>query len=121
MRSKNKKLLAGHAVVLLVVAMLCVLTWLGIGVCPLRHLWEVGCPFCGMTRAHLALLRGDPAAAIDAHPLFPIGIPYVWLLMHESLFRTKRSRMVRIGLIVLLTAVLLGEYALRILRFVGGF
>ncbi len=41
----------------------------GIG-CPIRYATGVPCPGCGMTRAWLAVLHGDLAAAFAYHPLF---------------------------------------------------
>lgn len=38
--------------------------------CVFRAVTGVPCPGCGMTRAWLALLRGDVASAIAYHPLF---------------------------------------------------
>ena len=43
--------------------------------CPVRYVTGVPCPFCGMTRAWLAALRGDVAAALRFHPLFLLGPP----------------------------------------------
>ena len=37
--------------------------------CPIKFTTGVSCPGCGMTRACLALLRLDPAAALHFHPL----------------------------------------------------
>jgi len=41
--------------------------------CPLASTFGIPCPGCGLTRATLALLRGDIHAALRFHPL-------VWLL-----------------------------------------
>ena len=38
--------------------------------CPIRYLTGISCPGCGMTRAWLAVLRLDFAAALHYHPLF---------------------------------------------------
>jgi hypothetical protein len=39
--------------------------------CLVHAVLGVDCPFCGMTRATLALVRGDVAAALALHPLAP--------------------------------------------------
>lgn len=46
-----------------------VLTVTGVG-CIARTMTGIPCPGCGMTRAYLALLRGDAMAAAAYHPLF---------------------------------------------------
>lgn len=43
--------------------------------CPFRALFGISCPCCGMTRALLAALRGDLAAAFQYHPLLPFLLP----------------------------------------------
>lgn len=40
--------------------------------CPFHRLTGIDCPFCGMTRATIALGRGDLRTALHLHPLAPI-------------------------------------------------
>jgi hypothetical protein len=42
--------------------------------CPFRTITGVDCPFCGMTRATLALGGGDLHAALALHPLAPVVV-----------------------------------------------
>jgi uncharacterized protein DUF2752 len=42
--------------------------------CPFRAVTGVDCPFCGMTRATLALGGGDLGAALALHPLAPVVV-----------------------------------------------
>jgi hypothetical protein len=44
---------------------------LGLVLCPFRRITHLPCPGCGMTRALLALLRGDLHSALAVHPLSP--------------------------------------------------
>lgn len=49
--------------------------------CPFRALTGVDCPFCGMTRATVALGRGDWGAALALHPLAPLVVAGVLVLL----------------------------------------
>jgi hypothetical protein len=50
-----------------------VAVWIELPLCPLAGTFGIPCPGCGLTRATLALLRGDLRGALELHPL-------VWLL-----------------------------------------
>ena len=57
--------------------------------CPFRATTGVNCPFCGMTRATLALGHGDWHAAFALHPLAPLVlIGVLGLLTIVALGRT---------------------------------
>ena len=45
--------------------------------CPFLALTGVPCPFCGMTRATIALGHGDLHAALGFHPLAPVVLALV--------------------------------------------
>src|SRR6185369_16979802 len=49
----------------------------GIPVCPFALVTRHPCPGCGLTRATLALLRGDLTDALHFHPLAPVVAPLV--------------------------------------------
>ena len=42
--------------------------------CPFRNVTGVDCPFCGMTRATLAMGGGEWGKAFDFHPFAPIVV-----------------------------------------------
>ncbi len=42
--------------------------------CPFHAVTGVDCPFCGMTRATLALGAGDVRGALALHPLAPVVV-----------------------------------------------
>lgn len=59
--------------------------------CFSRYLLGVPCPACGMTRALLALLRGDIAAAFGYHFMFwALPIIYFYILCDCEPFENKR-------------------------------
>ena len=88
--------------------------------CPTYTLFSVCCPFCGMTRAHLAALRLDFAAAFSYHPAFYAGLPFLWLLIHRHLFEKKWQSVLWWVLTSVLGALLLGTYIARVI-ITGGF
>jgi hypothetical protein len=47
----------------------------GLPLCPTAALFDTPCPGCGLTRATLALLRGDVTAAFALHPLVFVLAP----------------------------------------------
>jgi Protein of unknown function (DUF2752) len=49
---------------------------LGVLRCPLALLFHVPCPMCGATRAVLALLALDPAAAMRLNPVAPFVVVF---------------------------------------------
>ena len=69
--------------------------------CPLLRLTGIPCPGCGMTRAVLALLRGDFAGALQLHGM-------VWSLPVLLLLFLYDGRLFRRRWLNLLLWVLLG-------------
>lgn len=57
------------------VALAFALALLDTPLCPTAFFFGVPCPGCGLTRATLALLHGDFAAALRFHPLAPLLAP----------------------------------------------
>ncbi len=49
--------------------------------CPLKATTNIDCPFCGMTRATLAMGRGDLGTALEYHPLAPFVLLFVLTLL----------------------------------------
>jgi len=59
--------------------------------CPFRYVTGHLCPGCGATRAVLALLRGDVAAATKYNELLLLGVPFI-LLTALALRRLPKSQ-----------------------------
>ena len=53
--------------------------------CPTALLFGFPCPGCGLTRATLALARGDLLAAIGFHPLAPLLVPLLAFVFGQAL------------------------------------
>ena len=102
------------------VGLVALLSWIFESACPTYAIFGICCPFCGMTRAHLAALRLDFAAAFAYHPAFFAGIPFLWMLFHKGLFEKKWLQVLWWVLTVGLGALLLGTYIARVI-ITGGF
>ena len=79
--------------------------------CPVRWATDVACPGCGMTRACLALSRGDFTLAWALHPLAFVLVPIAlslaiapgWTLARwKSVPRRARRAVVGAGLVLTL-------------------
>ncbi len=57
---------------ILIITMLLLFLWIMGYQCPLLFFFGIPCPFCGMTRAFLCVLRGDFLNAFYFHPLWPV-------------------------------------------------
>lgn len=108
MRETKKALLPWLGAALAVVLLYAGMEALGV-TCPIRFFTGVSCAGCGMSRAWLALLRGDISAAWSYHPLFWLPIPAAGLF----LMRRRIPRRVLMGMIWAGAALFLIVYALR--------
>jgi hypothetical protein len=69
--------------------------WQHFPLCPLASTFGIPCPGCGLTRATLALLRGDVARALQIHPLVWLLSPLFFGFVGASvvqMFRDPRAR-----------------------------
>ena len=121
------------AVLVVLASALGLAIWSDFPLCPVAGTFGVPCPGCGLTRATLALLRGDVRAALHFHPLVwllaPLFIGFVGVASLELLLgpaRTKRAPLLRFsnrGLSLAATALLvltLGVWLARFAGYLGG-
>ncbi len=80
--------------------------------CVFRLVTGIPCPGCGMTRAWLAALRGDFAAAVAYHPLF-WAVPVAFALVFAQ-ERHARWRRVCTGAALVLVAALVALWVVRL-------
>lgn len=74
--------------------------------CVFRLMTGIPCPGCGMTRAWLAALRLDFAAAFAYHPLFwVVPIAFALAFVREEVASSKLKRGIDIAVIVLCVLV----------------
>ena len=72
---KKRINLKDHTGIIIGLSVFAVMFAFGIYRCPLNFLFGIPCPLCGMTRAFMALAKGDIAGAFYYHPLWPLAIP----------------------------------------------
>ena len=117
LRERISRLLPGALLLLLI----CGILWLWFALersCVIRGITGIPCPCCGLSRAWMAVLRLDFAAAFHYHPMFwSIPIFLLMLLFNGQLFQRRWVNR-------LILAVLLGGmavcYAVRIVGFLCG-
>ena len=86
--------------------------------CPWRTITGLDCPFCGSTRAAVALAGGDVVTALDHNAFFVLAVLpmalVAWGLWLISAWRRRAAPVVSTRLIGILIAVSLGWWALRL-------
>ncbi len=82
-------------------------------ICPTYRFLGICCPFCGMTRAHLAALRFDFSTALYYNPIFFLGLPCIFFMVHEKLFAPKYDKVRKIIAGVLL-GIIVAVYIVRV-------
>lgn len=79
--------------------------------CPFHSITGVDCPFCGMTRATVALGRGDWRTALALHPLAPLvlasilGLLVIVALGRADLLLRGRRPLALLGAILAIWAL----------------
>lgn len=126
MKRGTARRLLGAAVPL---AVLVILFAVDFPLCPMRHVFGVPCPGCGLTRATEALVTGHFHDALSFHPLVLLVLPIVtWMfvrmtlvsagvLRSESFDPLERVPTVGWGVFVV---VLLGVWIARLAGGLGG-
>ena len=71
--------------------------WLDVTVCPVALVGRIPCPGCGVTRAALALARGDVLAATRMNPLAVVVVPVSAALFSYAALRYVRDGRARLG------------------------
>lgn len=85
-----KRILKKHDYVFAILILYFILNLFNIA-CFLKYLIGISCPFCGMSRAILALVQLDFKSAFYYHPLFWFILPSIFFIIHspKPLFGNK--------------------------------
>ncbi|SHI59838.1 Protein of unknown function [Clostridium cavendishii DSM 21758] len=107
--SNFKLFLKNNFILIICIALFIILTK---GMCIIKAITGIPCPGCGLTRAHLALLRLDFKTAFHYHPLFFIVIPFIIFLISadKPLLGSKRNELF---LYTLIASLFIGVYIYR--------
>lgn len=98
--------------VVFIIAFLYIIMELAGITCPIRYITGISCAGCGMSRAWLALLRGDFNLALYYHPLVLLPIPaLIWILVRRKL----PKKVYHVG-IVFICLLFIFVYILRMLK-----
>jgi hypothetical protein len=103
-------------------------------VCPTALFLGIPCPGCGLTRATLALMRGDVGAAVRLHPLVFVLAPLFAAALGAALLDYVRggtptaparftewfSKRTRYGAALALLVALVGVWGARFAGYLGG-
>ena len=107
---KISRLICAHGSLFLVLAVYIFV----VGQCPIRWFFGVPCPGCGLTRAHLAALRLDFAAAFAYHPLFFTVIPAALYGFHKDVWHISLGKRVNRCLLIVFIAAFGLVYIVRL-------
>lgn len=109
MRKKDSAII----IVILVLLIMAVLVVLGFYKCPLRLLFGIPCPLCGISRALLCLFAGQFAKSFYYHPLWPLAVIVVIVLFldRKRIIRLTKKQ-IRIGEITI-AVLLVACYIIR--------
>lgn len=103
-----KSIIKNYKIILLILFYLIITR----GKCLVRELTGVPCPGCGITRAYIALAKGDVKLAWHYHPLFWfIGPLIIFLLIFQNRLLNKKKAQLIIGIVSFI--LILGVYIFR--------
>lgn len=114
MKKDTKAKLRSLIIPAIVLVIIAVLAATGIYRCPFKLVTGFPCPLCGTTRAVVSALKGDIKASFEYHPLWPLTIVTVVVIMLGELGFIKLGKRWKVIIPVAIGVLLLGCYILRI-------
>lgn len=115
-KSRWKKILAQHLGIAVLLAVLILTVWH----CPVRLLFGVPCPGCGVTRAVLSVLRLDLPGAFAYNPAFPLIILLFLHGIHREVLVRKAGKRwnvkIEAAVVTVFVVIIIGIYLFRLIR-----
>lgn len=107
-RRKSERMILQYCGILLALGVL-ILTG-----CPIRRLFGVPCPGCGLTRAWVCFLKGQWEPAMEYHPLFLAAPAVLFLALYGGPPRKESFGRLRQLLLMILSLLFLACYLYRL-------
>lgn len=114
MNNLRRKLGKTERMILRCCGILLALGALTIAGCPIRKLFGVPCPGCGLTRAWMSFLTGQWKSALQYHPLFLAAPIALIIAAHGDACLKGRLGRVRMLLLIFISLLFLGCYLYRV-------
>lgn len=108
---KLKRFFLIHGVVALILLFL-----LFVYKCPLYHFFNIPCPGCGISRAHMAALSFDFKLAFKTHPLFFTVLPIILYTAHKNLLKKALNPKLETAILICLLLLFIGVYIFRLVK-----
>ena len=83
--------------------------------CPIKRIFSIPCPSCGLTRAHISALSLDFKSAFYFHPLFFVPIPLIFYFAHKRFFKFKIKKWVEYTVLTVFAVLYIAVYLYRLL------
>ena len=101
----------GWLIAIVVLLTYLILSIVGLASCPMRYVFGITCPGCGVTRAFVTAFSGDLSTAFFYHPLWP-AFPVVIILMIVFHFKKMQKAFDITGLVACGVAIAVYLYRL---------
>lgn len=103
------------------VAIIAVLSSVGVYKCPFKMIFGTDCPGCGMTRAFISALHLNFKEAFNFHPLFLLfGLELIYVVFSDllsSVFKINKKAELTVGiisLVLLLIVWIIKQFVIKI-------
>ena len=82
--------------------------------CPIRKIFGIPCPCCGISRAYLSAFKFDFKSAFSYHPLFIIFPFALFFILHKDVFDFHISKKLQNVILILIAFIFIAVYLLRL-------